>query len=315
MKNNKEFDNILDECLKRLLIKGETIEQCLNSYPEYVVELKPLLETTVVTQKALAIEPRPEFKARARYQFQSALREPKPQRALPFFNWRPQWVMAIAITLAVLLSGGGTVAAAGNSMPDSPLYPVKLATEQVQLVITTSNINKAKLYAKLADKRVTEIVYIANKGKPEKIGTTVRRLNQYLTIIASLPLAEPVVQTAPSAEAPVMLAPHPEAATIEPPARAPAPGARQRAQVGKEEPPVKATAPSPPQHADTEITPVPQPTTAKGKLKKLLKRNSANHPEALRAVLERVPDSAKPALREAIKLSTSSYDRAINALD
>lgn len=315
MKNNKELDNILDECLKRLLIKGETIEQCLNSYPEYAVELKPLLETTVVTQKALAIEPRPEFKARARYQFQSALREPKPQRVLPFFNWRSQWVMAIAITLAVLLSGGGTVAAAGNSMPDSPLYPVKLATEQVQLVITTSNINKAKLYAKLADKRVTEIVYIANKGKPEKIGTTVRRLNQYLTIIASLPLAEPVVQTAPSAEAPVMLAPQPEAATIEPPARAPAPGARQRVQVGKEEPPVKATAPSPPQHADTEIAPVPQPTTAKGKLKKLLKRNSANHPEALRAVLERVPDSAKPALREAIKLSTSSYDRAINALD
>ena len=32
---SREFDNILDECLERLLVKGETIEQCLQSYPEH----------------------------------------------------------------------------------------------------------------------------------------------------------------------------------------------------------------------------------------------------------------------------------------
>ena len=75
MKTSKEFDNILNECLERLLIKGETIEQCLQSYPEQAAELKSLLETALVVKKASAIQPRVDFKARARYQFHSALQE------------------------------------------------------------------------------------------------------------------------------------------------------------------------------------------------------------------------------------------------
>ncbi|GAI42438.1 unnamed protein product, partial [marine sediment metagenome] len=43
MSKEKEFDNILDECLERLLVNGETIEQCLQSYPEQAANLKPLL--------------------------------------------------------------------------------------------------------------------------------------------------------------------------------------------------------------------------------------------------------------------------------
>ena len=75
MKKSREFDNILDECLERLLLKGETVEQCLASYPEQAAELEPLLHTALITKKASAIEPRHEFRARARYQFDSALRE------------------------------------------------------------------------------------------------------------------------------------------------------------------------------------------------------------------------------------------------
>ena len=164
MEKNRVFNNILDECLERLLVKSETIEQCLSSYPEYATELRPLLETMAATREALDIQPRPEFKTRARYQFQSALRVSSAKKSLPFFRWQPQWAMAVVSILAVLLTGGGTVAAASYSMPDSPLYPVKLATEQVQLAPANSDMNKARLYAKLADKRVNEVVYIASKG-------------------------------------------------------------------------------------------------------------------------------------------------------
>ena len=87
MSNEKEFDNILDECLERLLVKGETIEQCLQDYPQYAGEIEPLLQTAMATKKALAIQPGVEFKARARYQFQSVLKEAKPGRGLPFFSW------------------------------------------------------------------------------------------------------------------------------------------------------------------------------------------------------------------------------------
>ena len=128
MKTDKEFNNILNECLERLL-KGETVEQCLKSYPEQTAELKPLLETALAAKRASAIKPRADFKARARYQLRSALSETAPR---PSLGWFPRWATVTAIVLVLLLVGSGTVIAAGNSMPDSPLYPVKLATEEAQ---------------------------------------------------------------------------------------------------------------------------------------------------------------------------------------
>ena len=285
MKKTKEFNNILNDCLERLLVKGETIEQCLQSYPDYAAEIEPLLQTAMATKKAVAIQPSPEFKARARYQFQSALREVKPKRALPLFGWQPQWAVAIAVVLVVLLAGGGTVTAAGYSMPDSPLYPVKLATEQVQLTLTPSDIGKAELYAKLADRRVAEIVYIVNKGKPKQIEQIAQRLNKHLAMIASLPLAE-------------------KGAEGELPMMAPAPLA-----------PPEAEAPAPRQRAKEGARAVPAPANARAKLRMLLQHNEANHPAALDAALKKAPESAKPALRRAIATSAASYRKALEALD
>jgi len=185
MKKTNEFNNILDECLERLLVKGETLEQCLLSYPEHAAELEPLLQTALATKKALAIQPRPEFIARARYQFRSALHEVKPKRRLFFLGWQPRWATAMAIVLVLLLAGGGTVAAAGNSMPDNLLYPVKLATEQVRLTLARSNMSKAELYALLADRRVAEIVYMANKGNAQQVELITLRLDNHLVILAS----------------------------------------------------------------------------------------------------------------------------------
>jgi len=201
MKKTKEFNNILDECLERLLVKGETIEQCLQSYPEQAAELEPLLQTALATKGALIMQPRPEFKAKARYQFRSALQEVAFQRRRPFFGWLPRWATAVIIVLVLLLAGGGVVAAAGNSMPDNPLYPVKLATEQAQLALTPSDMNKAELYAKLADRRVVEIIYMANKGDVRQVEVITQRLDERLTMLARLASATKV-GGAPKALAP-----------------------------------------------------------------------------------------------------------------
>ena len=117
MGNNKEFDNILNECLESLLTGGETIEQCLAQYPEQALELRPLLETALAARKVSSIQPRPEFKSRARYQFRAALQEAPARKAFFTFVW-PAWATVVAIVLVLLLGGGGTVAMAANSMPD-----------------------------------------------------------------------------------------------------------------------------------------------------------------------------------------------------
>ena len=87
MKQDKQFDNILNECLDRVL-RGETIERCLQSYPDQARELEPLLRTALAAKQAVYIQPRAEFKAQARYAFNSALREMQDKTAHRWFRPR-----------------------------------------------------------------------------------------------------------------------------------------------------------------------------------------------------------------------------------
>ena len=280
---SKEFDNILDECLERLLVKGEALEQCLESYPEQADQLKPLLQTALMAKEASAIQPRAEFKARARYQFRSALQEVAPRRSRPFFGWLPRWAAVVSIVLGLLLIGGGTVAAASYSMPDSPLYPVKLATENAQLALTRSNVGKAELLARLADRRVAEIIYMANKGDARQVEVITQRLDKRLVMLVNLVSAQKV------AEEPAVMAPTPKAFAPSPEA-APAEEARG--------------------DGDKHVR-----VNKRAKLRMTIARYATNHPAALNAVLEKAPESAKPALRRAIDIAEARYERALKALD
>ena len=273
MKRGGEFDDILDDCLERLLAKGETLEQCLASYPEQAVELKPLLETALATKQASAIEPRPEFKARARYQFRSALQEMEPKRRLSFLDWWPRWATAVAIVLVLLLAGGGTVAAASGSMPDEPLYPVKIASEQVRLILTPSTLGKAELYANLADKRVSEIVYVATKGDAKQVELATQRLNHVLVRIATLVSAQ-------RGEGGVMMAPAPALAPDE------------SAEKGE----------------DVNIQ-----ANGRNRLRQKLALYAIRHPARLRAILQQAPESTRPALLRAIAISVAGYEKALTA--
>ncbi len=276
---SKEFDNILDECLERLLVKGETIEQCLQSYPEQAAELEPLLRTALATGEAVDFQPRPEFRAKARYQFRSALREMEGGGRRSLFGWFPRWATSVAIVLAVLVAGSGTVAAASNSMPDSPLYSVKLATEQVRLTLTPSPLGKAEFCASLADRRVEEILYAAGKGNPQQVERVTRELDVCLTRLSSLASAQ-------REKGGVTLAPTP----------APAP-----AEVS-------------PESADAGEKTYLQ-KNSRLKLKLALKHYAQSHPAALRERLKTVPPSTRAALLRAIAVSEDGYEKALKTLD
>ncbi|MFC1957815.1 DUF5667 domain-containing protein [Chloroflexota bacterium] len=319
MKNSREFDNVLDECLERLLFKGETLDQCLQSFPAHADELKSLLETALAARQASAIQPRPEFREKARAQFHSALRDMESKRSRSFFswNWQPRWAMVTAVVLVLVLGGSGIVAAAGGSMPDEPLYAVKLATEQVRLVFTPSALDKAELYASLADKRVLEIVSMAGKNKPERIERTTRRLDDYLTKIAALSSAQEVtggVAMAPApraASVPEKALEAEEALPVEEALVAPALTAKE-APVS-EEAPVFAEA-SLPESAEGARD-VRIKASDRASLKATVRRDADINSARLRALLETVPPSARPALLRAIAVSETGYQKALESLD
>jgi hypothetical protein len=194
MSQMKDFDNILDECLERVM-RGETIASCLEAYPEHAKELAPLLETASQTRGALSVTPRPEFRQTAAAEFARAAREMPPAKRGFSLGLRPAWITLIAV-LIVLLAGGGTVGAAANSLPDSPLYPVKLATESVRLSLAFSDEGKAELYASFADERVNEIVRMAEAGKVAEVERATERLDDQLLAMSDLTAPAKDTQTA-----------------------------------------------------------------------------------------------------------------------
>ncbi len=276
MRNNREFDDILNECLERLLVNGESPQECLASYPQQADELQPLLQMAVVTKKAIAIEPRPEFRARARYQFVRALEEATPRKGSRFFAWRLRWTTVVATALVLLLVGGGVVVAAGNSMPDSPLYQVKLAVEQVQLRLTPSALSRTKLHARLADKRVAEIIYMAQKEDATLVALATQRLDDHLVMIATLAVAYRGETSVPE-----------EALQL--------PALELEADIKNDEGFAL-------QNGDM------------GELVTLLEHYAAIHQARLSAVLATASEAVKPALLQAISVSVAGYEKALSAV-
>jgi len=286
MKKNRELENIFDDCLERLA-RGETLMQCLESHPEQAAQLEPLLRTVQAARETSAILPRPEFRARARYEFHSALQEAASKKRPALFGLRTRLVTAMVALSIILVSGGGTVVMASSSMPDNPLYPVKLATEEVQLALTPSDIDKAKVCVMQADRRVDEIVYLADKGDAQQVDVAAERLDECL---------ETLVEIASTEKA--------EAAAVE-----------------EEVPPGALTAV--PEAAPAEEAAVDEATEKSAlagdgdldEMKTIVVGNAASNQSALLRKLMDAPESIKPALHRAITVSTTGYEQVLTTFD
>jgi hypothetical protein len=184
------FDDILNECVEHVL-RGESVEQCLQRYPEQAPEIEPLLRVAAAARKtSSAVEPMPEFKARVRHEiqlhFRSKGRKAEP-KSTPALHWMPRWaIAAMAFVFVVLLMGTTTVAASSETVPGDTLYSVKTTTEQIQLKLTFSKAAKAKLQARFAERRVWEMARLAEKGRMAKLAALATRFEAHLTKIEQL---------------------------------------------------------------------------------------------------------------------------------
>jgi Domain of unknown function (DUF5667)/Domain of unknown function (DUF5666) len=166
----RTFDSILDECLLRMQ-QGGDLEVCLDAYPDHADRLRPLLTLADQVRQTPPSLPRPwpqsitwqRVKQRA-----DDLRVPAPAVRLEF----PlrAWLRPVAITAALLAAffgiTGGTALAAQNSLPDSPLYRVKLATEEVRLLLVFNETQEAEILMEQSDERMDEILTMARQDKP-----------------------------------------------------------------------------------------------------------------------------------------------------
>jgi hypothetical protein len=307
MAKEKEFENILNECLDRL-IKGETIESCLARYPQYAAELEPLLKTAQDAHQAAAVKPRPAFRQRAAHEFQEAVRSLPVKTFSTGFKWRLSWAVPVAVVVAILASGSGTVIAATNALPDSPLYSLKMATESVQMAFTFSDEAKAELYAKFIDYRVEEIVQVVKNGNPDQIVLAAENMNNQLTDMADFNLNninqgrnEATFGLLAGGES--MQVPQ----TAVPPQVSPGEG---RKDLETTEPPVTAYNVTTQETAPVTVTDAGELSDVE-KLRLLLNEKLEKNLQILRDLFEKVPESLKPALQMAIDAAEQGYWQAI----
>ena len=337
MGNNKQFDTILNECLERLITGQETVEQCLQRYPEFSTELEPLLRTAVVMNKAVDVKPSEDFRARARYQMHLKMAESKAPRRV--VHVVPRWAVAVCTVMLVFMLGAGTVLASEGSMPGSPLYVVKLTTENIQVKLAGSQEKKAELYVAMANERVDEMTWLVNNNKTQGLEAAAQRLDSYYNDIGALPLAGSAemawssASTANQAPAPasttIATTTTPQTALLAPPPTMSA-GAIDKNAVTTTSP-VTASNPAavaPPvtvfqtpgaQRADNAVTVTgnQNSTNANSKLMNVLIYNAITQPEKIQQLLDsdKVPESVKPALRRALAASKIGYQNAISNLN
>jgi len=340
MNQKDKFSNILSQCMDRIL-KGETVEQCLDSYPEQAKELEPLLRVASVARVASTVQPRVEFRAKARYELSAAMHEiiGKKSQRRPLFplrwQWHSGWAMAVIAVIVMLLGGGSTIVAASNSMPDSTLYPVKLATEEIQLALTSSDLDKTELNATFAYRRADEIVYLAAKGDLDQVNVTAERFNSNLENMTNLTgndvrnTAAIPNQSTLSADRPTVVAPGGITPTISPEILT-----SMTASVNTDEP--KAASESKPSEAgdgsaltteeasklsaeiqderSSEHTSTKALSPKLERLKKIISDNFEKRQHRLEEAFKTAPPNVKTALRLTIIKSRTEYDKAIRNL-
>ncbi len=306
---SKHLEEIFNECIERLE-RGDSIENCLMNYPEVAADLEILLRTAVnVHWRASMVQPRPEFKAYARARFigaqYAATQEKQPSHRPTIFSLQRAWVPALAMVLILVFSSVGTAAAASNAMPDEPLYPVKLATEQVRLTMALSNEAKAELNVQLVETRSQEIVTMAAQGKSEQVAVVTDRLAQHLEAAeqaivkieeTKIKQATPASQVVPvSPPQPVLPPPQPSMTPKPPPVITPTP------------PPTPDKSRS---ATDTGQAGVPSTSskekvtiTEAAKLRETLKTTISKNVTTLENARDKTPERTKAALQKAIDMA------------
>jgi|GEM_PF-2206473 len=209
---NPSLPEILDIAVARRQA-GEPIAEIVADYPAHAAELRSLLETVAVLDTLTPVEmPSAAEMAADRRQFlQTVENSSVPVVSLGFVERLNKWIgqkipkkpsnshvkkekqpmigslifKASLIFTLVFGSAGGTALAAAQSLPGSPLYPVKLATEETRLQLANNAAAEALLHLNFAQERVDEMVQLAQNGKPVD-ETTITRWQKHVNTALQL---------------------------------------------------------------------------------------------------------------------------------
>ncbi|HUW45827.1 MAG TPA: DUF5667 domain-containing protein [Dehalococcoidia bacterium] len=192
----KKFEDILVQCIEDIKTGRSSIEDCLDKYPSMREQLEPLLKIALGIRKPPDVKPSSVFKVKARVWLMDQIYGGQPVAKWPWSRYdsrvKPihyirRFSMSMAsvilvIVIALSALGAGTVYAAQSSLPGDTLYPVKLATEQAGMILVRDDVARAERALSFADKRVREMVALAQKGRAQDMDLAVQQYGYALNV-------------------------------------------------------------------------------------------------------------------------------------
>ena len=170
MTAQRDLQERLNACLDRLQ-SGATVEECLALYAQDAAELEPLLRTAHLTMSATAAA-RPAARAEVLAHLSQAWQEWQTRRASRFSFLPPLFspalrasAVALVAVFALIAGGWGATSAASDSVPGEVLYPVKRTHEQFLLLIVRPSDERARLHARLVERRGAEMAAMADADR------------------------------------------------------------------------------------------------------------------------------------------------------
>ena len=190
----KKFEDILVQCIEDIKAGRSSIEDCLDRYPSMREQLEPLLRIVLAIREPPDVKPSPAFKVKARVWLMDYIHggQAATKWLWPRYNsqvkpipYRMRFSMAsviLAIVLTLSALGAGTAYASQASLPGDTLYSVKLATEQAGMMLVRDDVARAERALSFADKRVREMVALAEKGRPQDLDLAVEKYGYALNM-------------------------------------------------------------------------------------------------------------------------------------
>lgn len=154
--------DVLETCLEEIE-KGADVESLLIRYPDFALELRPILQAASAAKGLSPADPSEEMLRRNRakvLQHAAEMREAQVKRA-PRLNWFAplrRLAFTLAILVLVFVSGTNLVGAASTSLPGDELYPVKRSWERLQVIFLLDSEARKALEVDHENERIEELL-------------------------------------------------------------------------------------------------------------------------------------------------------------
>ena len=202
--NNKEYDQVLQECITLVLKDSEPIEGACRRFPKWGTKLQDDLRSALLLKRTgQSFEPRAGFIDSTRRLLveqiaNSGEQDTKSSHYLPGMRgFTARFAMALLIGLFLFLGVNGIVLAAEDSGPGDRLYGVRTLGENLQLILAIDPMTEVKLHQEIAQGHFVDCAALVFDDRYDDALVALRLYERHMAeagrIIGKLPTSDTLV--------------------------------------------------------------------------------------------------------------------------